>query len=89
LYTLLLELRREALMPLLPRMRSGEFELGADGLLRVHWPIGSEGTWHLTANLSSTSSADVTPAAGRIVFASRAVQGGMPPWSAVVSVHRP
>jgi malto-oligosyltrehalose trehalohydrolase len=87
LYAQLLARRHDTLVPLLPRVRSGEFAVHGAGLLRVRWPIEGGGAWNLTANLGSTSVTDDAPASGHTVYDSHAALGAMPPWSVVVSVQ--
>jgi maltooligosyltrehalose trehalohydrolase len=81
LYRELLSIRHERLVPLLPQIRSGSFELAASGSLLVRWPVGSAGSLHLLAHLGdgTVAAPEVTP--GVTLYASHAAQGELPPWS--------
>jgi hypothetical protein len=51
-YRALLKLRRDVLMPWLPRARSGVWWYTPGRALHVHWPLGPRRVWCLQANLS-------------------------------------
>lgn len=101
LYRTLLTARRAALMPWLPRIGSGTFDVDAQGCMRLAWPIAGGGTWHLVANLGD-SIARVALPAGDTTYASAvgtddtgharsmpAAGDSMPPWSVICRLARP
>ncbi|MFZ2648607.1 MAG: malto-oligosyltrehalose trehalohydrolase, partial [Burkholderiaceae bacterium] len=83
LYTHLLRLRRENLVPRLDGARSGRFELAAPGLLRISWPLAAGHRWHLLAQLADHAGSPQTALAmpGEMVYASHAAAGAPPAWS--------
>jgi malto-oligosyltrehalose trehalohydrolase len=89
LYTRLLTIRRECLVPLLPLLRSGEHRVVGAGGLAIRWPIGGRSALHLLANLDDAPVQGVALPPGEPVYASH--DGGvvLPPWSVRVSLERP
>ena len=90
LYTRLLQLRRERLMPLLADVRSGEFEVTATGRLHVHWPIGDGGRrarLHLLANLCAEASALDPMPPGEVLYDSHPADALRAPGSVRVSLE--
>lgn len=87
LYTGLLQLRRQWLVPHLAGARPGAWSEPAPGTLRVSWPLGGAHRWHLLAQLADapgpTALADHLP--GQVVYRSHARDGGLPPWAVIVT----
>ena len=81
LYRELLRIRRERLMPLLPQVRSGAFELTVAGSLLVRWPVGDAGSLHLLAHLRDSTAAAPAVTAGVLLFANHTADNELPPWS--------
>ncbi len=80
LYRELLTIRRERLVPVLPQVGSGSYEL-AGAVLRVRWPLGAGGSLHLLAHLSEQPVAATAMPPGVALYASHAIEGELPPWS--------
>jgi len=83
LYTHLLQQRRRVLVPLLPRVRSGTWQLAAPGLLQVRWPLDGGGALHVLANLAPTAAAvdDGLPAGLGLYRSHDGARGAdLPPW---------
>lgn len=76
LYRQLLALRRDRLLPLLPQARSGHCVLPLRDVLEVHWPLGAAGTWHLRANLSTSTAMGMAPLPGETIYASAHAEAG-------------
>jgi maltooligosyltrehalose trehalohydrolase len=90
LYTQLLRLRRERLVPWLARAGSGRFELDARGLLMLRWPLGDAAAWHILANLDDAAAHAQALPPGELVYHSHANVEHLqrPPWSVRVSFER-
>ena len=88
-YRALLALRRDLLMPRLPRARSGTWAHAPGRALQVRWPLGRRATWHLSANLSDAPVQRTPLARRQLVFDSAASDVSIaPPWSVQVSLER-
>jgi len=81
LYRELLSIRRQRLVPVLPQVRSGSFEVTAAGSLLVRWPVGEAGSLHLLAHLSDRAAAAPAVTPGVTLYASHAGESELPPWS--------
>ena len=81
LYRELLAIRHQRLVPLLPQIRGGSFELTAAGPLMVRWPIGAAGSLHLLAHLNDSAATAPTVTPGITLYASHAIENELPPWS--------
>jgi malto-oligosyltrehalose trehalohydrolase len=89
LYRQLLALRREWLMPLLPRARSGTFALPAADCLHVQWPLGEAGRWHLRLNLAAAGVAGLAALPGETVYASHGAAATIARCAVQVTLERP
>ena len=88
-YRALLTLRRDVLVPWLPRARSGTCTHEAWHVLHVRWPLGQHRAWHLMANLSDAPLARTPRERGDLVYDSTPLDGSTaPPWSVQVSLER-
>ncbi len=88
LYTELLSIRREQLVPLLPRAGRGEFRVDGAGRLAVQWPLGDGSALHLLANLTDAEVEAAPLPAGVVVYRSHTIEQVLPPWSVQVSLER-
>ena len=89
LYTELLALRREHLVPLLPRLRSGHWQCSDSGTLRLRWPAGNRVHWHMLARLSDTADAGAAGPPGRLIYAGpEHCADALAPWSVQVALER-
>src|SRR5690606_24614602 len=87
-YKELLAIRQRNIVPLLPGMRSGHFEVHDRRLIQVHWPTHDGPTLTLAANLSPQAARLPSPPAGRILYSRASASGtGMPPWCVLCSVQ--
>ncbi len=86
LYRELLAIRRERLVPLLPQVGGGSFEL-AGSALRVRWPVGKAGSLHLLAHLTDKAVPAPGLPPGIALYASHPIEGELPPWSVRVSLE--
>ena len=84
----LLQIRHRRLVPLLPRIGSGTFEMTAGGTLRVRWPVDGGGALDLLAHLAERPAPAVAPAPGETIYASHPGGDVLPPWSVQVSLQR-
>ena len=92
LYTTLLRLRQERLVPHLTEVRSGEFEILAPGQLAVRWPIGEraeQGCLHLLANLCGLPMERGGASPGEVLYDSHPIDAALAPWSVRVSLEAP
>jgi malto-oligosyltrehalose trehalohydrolase len=91
-YSRLLRLRREHIVPLLPDVSSGRFQLNGDGGLHVAWPIAcreGERTLHLFARLQDEPAPVQALPGGHLLYASHPTVDPAPAWSVRVSLeHR-
>jgi len=83
----LLAIRHRRLVPLLPRIGSGTFEVTAGGSLRVRWPIDTAGALHLLAHLADRPAPAVAPPPGETIYASHPGGDVLPAWSVQVSLQ--
>ncbi len=89
LYRTLLALRRDVLMPWLPRARSGTWQIGPQQPLHLRWPLGARAAWHLRANLSDGPVARAPLRHSEIVYDSAPGGAGTaPPWWVQVWLER-
>ncbi len=73
LYSTLLQVRREQLMPWLAGAGSGRFEISDAGTLHIDWPLAAGRRWHLWAQLADHTGSASTPGGGdTCVYASGA-----------------
>lgn len=91
LVTELLHVRRQHLVPWLPRAGSGSWSVPTPGTLCVEWPLGEGRRWHLLARLAPTpGSSMLAPGPrGRRIFGSHRGADALPPWSATVVLQEP
>jgi 1,4-alpha-glucan branching enzyme len=89
-YRALLTLRRDILMPFLPRARSGVWRYAPGQALHVRWPLGRHRAWHLRANLSDVPVKRVPVERAEVVYdsATRDESSIAPPWLVQVSLQR-
>jgi maltooligosyltrehalose trehalohydrolase len=88
-YRALLKLRRDVLVPWLPRARSGVWRYTPGQALHVRWPLGLRRAWHLRANLSDVPVERAPVERGEVVYDSATVDESIaPPWSVQVSLER-
>ncbi len=88
LYTRLLAIRRDEIMPLLAAARSGEYRIDGEGLLRLRWPLGDAAMLHLQANLANaTAPAAATALPGRVLYRSHPFEESASPWSVQVALE--
>ena len=82
-YTKLLHVRRDAIMPILPLLQSGTYEVWGEGALRVNWPLKTGGMLTLIANLSAAPSIAKADPPGALLFnsASASKSGMLSAWS--------
>ncbi len=84
-YRRLLALRREVVVPLLPRMPSqaGHYRALGPDAVRVRWQVGGHAGLNLDANLSGNPSIQFPAAEGRILWqeGAVAVDGTADPWA--------
>jgi maltooligosyltrehalose trehalohydrolase len=84
----LLAIRRERLVPLLPRIGAGAFELTPGGGLRLRWPIDGAGALHLLAHLADHPAPVPAVLPGVTIYASHEVGAGqLAPWSVHVCLE--
>ncbi|MDH3460675.1 MAG: malto-oligosyltrehalose trehalohydrolase [Burkholderiaceae bacterium] len=88
LYTELLTIRREHLMPRLAAAKSGVFQVSGAGLLALQWPLGDGCTLHLLANLADTPAPQAPSPSGLIVYHSHPLGDALPPWSVRASLQQ-
>jgi len=87
-YRRLLALRRDRLVPLLPRARSGQWEWTSGGLLHVRWPLGARRSWHLRANLGDAPLQRTPLQRAAVVYDSAPAQtAAAPPWWVEVALQ--
>jgi malto-oligosyltrehalose trehalohydrolase len=90
LYTHLLKLRRERLLPLLAKARSGAFQVQGPGLLAVSWPIDPgavDRRLHLLANLCAVPARCAGLPGGDVLYDSHPPDAPRAPWSVRVSIE--
>ena len=88
-YRALLTLRRDVLIPWLPRARSGVWRHVPGQAQHVRWPLGPRTAWHLQANLSDAPIERAPPDHSEVVYDSAAADAPIaPPWSVQVSLER-
>ncbi len=86
-YRKLLAVRHAEIVPRLPGMRSGRFELHEENLLTVHWPAQGRATLTLLANLTPNDQALTSGPAGRILHSTHPVSPNhIPAWGVVWSL---
>ena len=83
----LLAIRHRRLVPLLPRIGSGAFEVGAGGSLRLRWPVDGGGALHLLAHLAERPASAGAPPPGETIYASHPGGDVLPAWSVQVSLE--
>jgi len=81
LYRELLTIRQARLVPLLPQVRSGAFEVSAAGSVLVRWPVGDAGSLHLLAHLNDRPAVAPAVTPGVTLYASQTIENELPPWS--------
>jgi malto-oligosyltrehalose trehalohydrolase len=91
-YRLILQKRRETIVPLLPRMRAGgEFKVLGDGAVSVRWSIDSSSeTLVLAANLSAAVVGGFPPAASSPIWKEGETQQEgqtLQPWTVIWSLE--
>jgi maltooligosyltrehalose trehalohydrolase len=87
-YRTLLALRRDSLVPWLPRARGGTWASGPGEPLHLRWPLGARAVWHLRANLSDAAIARTPLERAEIVYDSAMGSANAPPWSVQVALQR-
>ena len=87
LYTELLKLRAEHLMPCLGGGRSGSFSCTPGGTIRITWPLADGVHWHMAARLGNEADADTAAAQlpGDLVYRSHPDAEGLAAWSVIVT----
>ncbi|WP_418320909.1 malto-oligosyltrehalose trehalohydrolase [Piscinibacter sakaiensis] len=91
LYTQLLKIRAEQLVPWLKDARSGSFSASEAGTLQISWPLGEGRRWHLLAQLSDAAGAAdaVGKLPGSSVYRSFPASAGLAAWSVAVNIEFP
>ena len=87
LYTKLLKLRHEHLMPCLGGGKSGKFTATPDGTIRITWPLADGVRWHMAARLGAEADPDAGAAElpGKLVYRSHPDAAGLSPWSVIIT----
>lgn len=89
LYTELLAVRREQLMPRLAQAKSGTFERVGAGALRWRWPLGDGAVLNLVANLSERPQDLATPLPGSPIYGAAPAAGWLGPWAVHATLQAP
>jgi malto-oligosyltrehalose trehalohydrolase len=89
LYRELVAIRRERLVPLLPGIAAGEYDVAAGGTLRVRWPVDVGGSLYLLARLADDAAPLPSLAPGVSLYASHPADDHLPAWSVRVSLELP
>lgn len=91
-YRRMLALRREVIVPLLPRiLRGGTFDHHGDGIFRVEWTVQGTGVLQLAANLSAVATSSLPPASGNVLWSEGALgeDGSFGPYAVRWSLGAP